>query len=65
MAGRFMKKHSILLFLKGKHVDRELTEAAKRWNMRIDRIPSRTDPEGTILRLEAISRALFSPEEQR
>lgn len=65
MAGRFTKKHSILLFLKGKHVDRELTEAAKKWNMRIDRIPSQTDPEGTILRLEAISCALHPPEETR
>ena len=65
MAGPFTNKHSILLFLKGKHADRELTEAAKEWNMRVDRIPSRTDPEGMILRLEAISRALHSPEEPR
>lgn len=65
MAGRFMKKHSILLFLKGKRVDWELTEAAKEWNMRVDRFPSHTDPEGTILRLEAISRALLPPEERR
>lgn len=63
MAVRFTHKHSILLFLKGKHADGELTGAAKEWNMRVDRIPSQTDPEGTILRLEAISRALLSPEE--
>ena len=63
MAGRFIEKHSILLFLKGKHADRELTDAAKEWNMRIDRIPSHTDSDGTILRLEAISRALHSPKE--
>ena len=65
MASPFTKKHSILLFLKGKHVNRELTEAAKEWNMRVDRIPSHTDPEGTILRLEAISCALLPPEERR
>ncbi|MBE9552058.1 MAG: 16S rRNA (guanine(527)-N(7))-methyltransferase RsmG [Proteobacteria bacterium] len=65
MAAPFAKKHCILLFLKGKHVDRELTDATKGWNMRVDRIPSHTDPEGTILRLEAISRALLSPEERR
>lgn len=65
MAGLFTKKHSILLFLKGKHVDRELTVAAKEWNMRVDRIPSHTDPEGTILRLEASSCALLPPEERR
>ena len=63
MAVRFTHKHSILLFLKGKHADGELTGAVKEWNMRVDRIPSQTDPEGTILRLEAISRALLSPEE--
>ena len=65
IAGPFIRKHSILLFLKGKHVDRELTDAAKEWIMRVDRIPSHTDPDGTILRLEAISRALLPPEERR
>lgn len=65
MAVRFTKKHSILLFLKGRSADGELTEAAKEWNMRVDQIPSQTDPEGMILRLEAISRALHSPEEPR
>jgi 16S rRNA (guanine527-N7)-methyltransferase len=54
-----------LLFLKGKHVDRELTDAAKEWIMRVDQIPSRTDPEATILRLEAISRALHPPKDNR
>ena len=65
MAGPFMTKHSILLFLKGKHADWELTDAAKEWKMRVDQIPSHTDPEGLILRLEAISRALHTPEESR
>ena len=64
MAAPFTKKHSILLFLKGRDVDRELTEAGKKWNMRVDRIPSRTDPDATILRLEANFRALHSPEDQ-
>ena len=65
MAAPLIKKHSILLFLKGRSADGELTEAAKEWNMRVDRIPSQTDPEGTILRLEAISRALHTAEEPR
>jgi len=65
MALPFIQKHSILLFLKGQMADKELTRAAKEWNMQVDRIPSQTDPEGTILRLEAISRALLSPEESR
>lgn len=58
LAVNFTSNHSILCFLKGKTANRELTEALKEWNMRVNQIPSRTDPEGTILRLEAISRAL-------
>lgn len=65
MADHFTKKHSILLFLKGKHVDQELTDAVKEWNMTADQIPSRTDPDASILRLEAITRALHTPEAKR
>lgn len=55
---KFCGKHSILLFLTGRRVDRELTRARKEWNMQLDEIPSRTNPHGKILRLEAISRDL-------
>ena len=65
MAAPFTKKHSILLFLKGKQADQELTSAAKEWSMRADQIPSRTDPDASILRLEAISRALHPPKDNR
>lgn len=65
MAASLISEHSILLFLKGRNVDRELTEAAKEWNMRMEQIPSRTDSEGSILRLEAISRVVRSPEDRR
>jgi len=65
MAAPFTKKHSILLLLKGKHADQELTSAAKEWSMRADQIPSRTDSDASILRLEAISRALHPPEDHR
>ena len=60
LAFNFSNEHSILLFLKGRTVDQELTKAQKEWSMRVDQIPSRTDPQGTILRLEAISRALHA-----
>ena len=60
LAVGFSNEHSILLFLKGRTVDEELTRARKEWSMRVDQIPSRTDPEGTILRLEAISRVLHA-----
>jgi len=60
LAVGFSNEHSILLFLKGRTVDEELTRARKEWSMRVDQIPSRTDPQGTILRLEAISRVLHA-----
>lgn len=43
------------LFLKGRSVDQELTDAAKRWRLRIERFESITDPEGRILRLRLLS----------
>ncbi len=60
LAVKFTCQHSILLFLKGRSVDRELTEAAKGWSMRTEKLPSRTDSDASILRLEAISRALHT-----
>lgn len=48
-------KPAIGLFLKGRRVDDELTEAGKRWRLQLDRIESETDPEGTILRLNLLS----------
>lgn len=43
------------LFLKGRNVDQELTEAGKTWRLRIERFESITDPEGSILRLKLLS----------
>jgi len=60
-ASKFVDEHSILLFLRGRGVDLELTRLGKAANMRIEKFPSRTDPHATILRLEAISRALRAP----
>lgn len=58
LAEKFVSKHSILLFLKGRRVDEELTRARERWNMRSRQIPSQTDSDGIILGLEAISRVV-------
>jgi len=44
------------LFLKGRKVDEELTEARKQWNMHVDSIVSVTDPEGVVLRIKDIVR---------
>lgn len=43
-----------LLLLKGKNVDQELTEAGKKWSMRVARFSSRSSAEGQILRLDAL-----------
>jgi 16S rRNA (guanine527-N7)-methyltransferase len=44
----------ICLFLKGQSVEVELTESQKKWKMRTQRIPSRSDPAGVVLKLSDI-----------
>ena len=44
------------LFLKGRKVNEELTESARTWMMRTTRFHSSSDPSGTILKVEEISR---------
>lgn len=50
-----MKPGGICLFLKGNKVGDELTESEKGWTMSVTRIDSRSDPSGTILKIEEIS----------
>lgn len=45
------------LFLKGRGVEQELTDAEKLWNMNVTRVPSSAGGEGVILILEGIHRA--------
>lgn len=45
------------IFLKGQDVDRELTEAAKSWNIRSKVAESLTDSSGKILLVEALTKA--------
>jgi 16S rRNA (guanine527-N7)-methyltransferase len=56
LSERFLGPRSLCLFLKGRMVEEELTEATKAWHIRAYRQPSLTDPSGCILRLEAIAR---------
>jgi 16S rRNA (guanine527-N7)-methyltransferase len=42
------------LFLKGAEASRELTDAQKKRNMRVDRFPSMTDARGSVLRVREI-----------
>lgn len=42
----------LILFLKGQDIDKELTEATKSWIFDEDRLQSRSDPNGVILRIK-------------
>jgi 16S rRNA (guanine(527)-N(7))-methyltransferase RsmG len=53
-AQRMLAPDGVALFPKGRMAEAELTAAAPGWTMRIERFPSRTDPESTILRLSEI-----------
>jgi len=55
-AAPLLKPGGVCLFLKGAGVAGELTAAGKVWNMRVEKLPSRTSGAGAILRLGDISR---------
>ena len=50
-AARHLAPGGSALFLKGRGAAEELTQAAGRWSMAVERFPSRTDPEGSLLRI--------------
>lgn len=52
MVDKFRKSHTICLFLKGKGVEEELTHLPPALKMKVQILPSRSDPNGRILRLE-------------
>lgn len=55
-AAVFQKSSTEYLFLKGRTVDRELTDSAKTWMMQTTQYPSRTEQGGIVLKLERIAR---------
>lgn len=57
----FLKEGGCCLFLKGKSWKEELTAAKKAWNMRAESTPSRTDPEGVILKISEVRRERTDP----
>ena len=57
LAAPFLKPDGICLLLKGARVEPELTHAAAEWHMHVERIPSRTDASGCILRISELGRA--------
>lgn len=52
---RFASPETHFLFPKGQDVDEELTEAAKYWNIDLDKYSSRTDPRAVILRVNRLA----------
>lgn len=55
-ATRFRTAGTTLLFLKGQDVERELTEATISWKLDLERIASRSDPRGCVLRITGFTR---------
>ena len=49
-----LKSGSVGLFPKGREVQSELTDATKSWRLDADLIPSRTDPQGRIVRVRSL-----------
>jgi len=52
---------SIGLFLKGRSLQRELTDSTGKWKIRFDLHPSRTDPAAQILRLSCLTEGNCRP----
>ena len=49
------------LFHKGQDVEAELTEASKYWKLRVNLVPSRTDPKGVIVDIRSAARGRAGP----
>jgi 16S rRNA (guanine527-N7)-methyltransferase len=54
MAARLLTADGVCLLLKGAKVEEELAAVAKDWTMDMERLPSRTSPEGVVLRLTGL-----------
>ena len=52
----FMKKKSVLIFLKGKTVNTEIFEAKKNWKFKFQKYQSVSDSRGVILVVERLSK---------
>lgn len=56
LAAPLLAAGGVCLFLKGAAVESELTAAATKWHMRLERIPSQTAQDACILRISDITR---------
>ena len=50
------KENTVGVFLKGRDVEVELADAAESWRFQFDLRPSRSDPDGRIVRIEGLAR---------
>ena len=57
LASPFLQPHTICVFLKGKTAAEELRATRDRWHMQASVVPSRTDPDASVLVLQQVSRA--------
>ena len=51
-----LARGAVGLFLKGRGVEAEIAEAREAWRFRCQAIPSRSDPDGRILKVEGLAR---------
>ena len=56
-AAPLLTSDGFCLFPKGRNGEAELTEARRGWQMTVERVSSRTDPEAVIFRLDGVRRA--------
>lgn len=61
-AAPFIKNTTICLFPKGKTRNTEIAEAQRSWHMKLEEIPSVSDPSGAVLRIREVSRMAESNE---
>jgi 16S rRNA (guanine527-N7)-methyltransferase len=54
LAARLLTETGTCLFLKGAKAEEELTAAQRDWTLTADRFPSRTSPDGMVLRIAGL-----------
>jgi 16S rRNA (guanine527-N7)-methyltransferase len=55
------KNRAVGLFPKGQNAELELDEASKTWTVKVNLVPSRTDPEGRIVVVQSLAHRRMAP----
>ena len=55
---KFVKKNTVLIFLKGKTVNEEISGAETGWSFVLEKHPSTTNPEGTLLVITKLNKII-------